>query len=190
MSVVRSATNMASSRRRLRFNKSQLLDLIRSRPRQCIRSASDSSASAGDGDKANSKTMKLLAMTKFTRESRQISDQPRGILFQEQERKKQLTRMPKGLQMMGLESGQKVTYFFCDSHGTSAYRCTCLDRGVCVVGSQKAFEHRNLCRNVGKFQASISVQAMTDCASRRLIRYVRAVLKPLCKLHSEGTGDL
>jgi len=74
MSVVKPATNMASNRRRLKFNKSQLLDLIRNRPRHCVRSASEPSASTGDGDKANSKTMKLLAMTKFTRESSQVSN--------------------------------------------------------------------------------------------------------------------
>lgn len=52
--------------------------------------------------------------------------------------------MPKGLQMMGLESGQKVTYFSCDSDGTRAHRCTCLGRGVCVIGSQKAFERTEI----------------------------------------------
>lgn len=66
------ATNMASSRSKLKFKRSQLLDLMRNKPRHWVKSVSDSSASAGFGDKANRRTIKLLAIAKLTRESTQV----------------------------------------------------------------------------------------------------------------------
>lgn len=188
MSFPSPATKTASKRSRLRLRRSQLLDFMRSRLRHCVSRFSESSASAGVEERANNRTMKLLAIAKLTRESafRQLAWNPYVSINTEWRRR---TRMPKGLQMVSAQLGQEVVHLASDGHGARPQRCAGFDGGLCALRSQERLEDGDFGRDVGQSQAPVAVESVEWCRCAGLATDVRVALQPLGQLDPQWPGD-